>query len=125
MIELLKNILIVGVGSFLGGSARYLVSFLLKGYNTSFPWATLIVNLLGCFAIGLLCGYLLKTNNEQNFISTFFVYGICGGFTTFSTFSKETFLMIQCGNYLNAFIYVAISIIIGLLLTACGYLLAK
>ncbi len=125
MIELLKNILIVGVGSFLGGSARYLVSFLLKGYNTSFPWATLIVNLLGCFAIGLLCGYLLKTNSGQNFISTFFVYGICGGFTTFSTFSKETFLMIQCSNYLNAFIYVAISIIIGLLLTACGYLLAK
>lgn len=125
MIELLKNILIVGVGSFLGGSARYLVSFLLKGYNTSFPWATLIVNLLGCFAIGLLCGYLLKTNSEQNFISTFFIYGICGGFTTFSTFSKETLLMIQCGNYLNAFIYVAISIIIGLLLTACGYLLAK
>lgn len=125
MIELLKNILIVGVGSFLGGSARYLVSFLLKGYNTSFPWATLIVNLLGCFAIGLLCGYLLKTNSEQNFISTFFIYGICGGFTTFSTFSKETLLMIQCGNYLNAFIYVAISIIIGLLLTACGYLLTK
>lgn len=123
--ELIKNILIVGAGSFLGGSARYLVSFLLKGSNTSFPWATLIVNLLGCFAIGLLCGYLLKTNSEQNFISTFFVYGICGGFTTFSTFSKETLLMIQCGNYLNAFIYVAISLFVGLFLTALGYLLAK
>ncbi|MBQ5891508.1 MAG: fluoride efflux transporter CrcB [Bacteroidales bacterium] len=123
--ELIKNILIVGAGSFLGGSARYLVSFLLNGSNTSFPWATLIVNLLGCFAIGLLCGYLLKTNSEQNFISTFFVYGICGGFTTFSTFSKETLLMIQCGNYLNAFIYVAISLFVGLFLTALGYLLAK
>ena len=123
--ELIKNILIVGAGSFLGGSARYLVSFLLKGYNTSFPWATLIVNLLGCFAIGLLCGHLLKTNSEQNFISTFFVYGICGGFTTFSTFSKETLLLIQSGNYLNAFIYVAISLFVGLFLTACGYLLAK
>lgn len=123
--ELIKNILIVGAGSFLGGSARYLVSFLLKDHNTSFPWATLIVNLLGCFAIGLLCGYLLKTNSEQNFISTFFVYGICGGFTTFSTFSKETFLMIQSGNYLNAIIYVAISLFVGLFLTACGYLLAK
>lgn len=123
--ELIKNILIVGAGSFLGGSARYLVSFLLKDHNTSFPWATLIVNLLGCFAIGLLCGYLLKTNSEQNFISTFFVYGICGGFTTFSTFSKETFLMIQCSNYLNAIIYVAISLFVGLFLTACGYLLAK
>ena len=123
--ELIKNILIVGAGSFLGGSARYLVSFLLKDHNTSFPWATLIVNLLGCFAIGLLCGYLLKTNSEQNFISTFFVYGICGGFTTFSTFSKETLLLIQSGNYLNAFIYVAISLFVGLFLTACGYLLAK
>ena len=123
--ELIKNILIVGAGSFLGGSARYLVSFLLKGYNTSFPWATLIVNLLGCFAIGLLCGHLLKTNSEQNFISTFFVYGICGGFTTFSTFSKETLLLIQSGNYLNAFIYVAISLFVGLFLTACGYLLAQ
>lgn len=123
--ELIKNILIVGAGSFLGGSARYLVSFLLKGYNTSFPWATLIVNLLGCFAIGLLCGYLLKTNSGQNFISTFLIYGICGGFTTFSTFSKETFLMIQYSNYLNAIIYVAISLFVGLFLTALGYLLAK
>lgn len=125
MTELIKNILIVGTGSFLGGSVRYLVSFLLKGSNSSFPYATLIVNLLGCFAIGLLCGYLIKTNSEQNFISTFFVYGICGGFTTFSTFSKETFLMIQCGNYLNAFIYVVISIFVGLLLSACGYMLTK
>ena len=125
MTELIKNILIVGAGSFIGGSVRYLVSFLLKDSNSSFPYATLIVNLLGCFAIGLLCGYLIKTNSEQNFISTFFIYGICGGFTTFSTFSKETFLMIQCGNYLSAFIYVAISIFVGLLLTACGYMLTK
>lgn len=125
MTELIKNILIVGAGSFIGGSVRYLVSFLLKGSNSSFPYATLIVNLLGCFAIGLLCGYLIKTNSEQNFISTFFVYGICGGFTTFSTFSKETFLMVQYGNYFNAFTYVAISILVGLLLTACGYMLTK
>ncbi|MBO5844074.1 MAG: fluoride efflux transporter CrcB [Bacteroidales bacterium] len=125
MTELIKNILIVGAGSFIGGSVRYLVSFLLKGSNSSFPYATLIVNLLGCFAIGLLCGYLIKTNSGQNFISTFFVYGVCGGFTTFSTFSKETFLMIQCGNYFNAFTYVAISILVGLLLTACGYMLTK
>lgn len=56
--EIIRNILAVGAGSFIGGSARYLVSLAMKGIGKGFPWATLAVNLLGCLAIGLLWGIL-------------------------------------------------------------------
>ncbi|MBR3064567.1 MAG: CrcB family protein [Bacteroidales bacterium] len=52
--ELIKTILAVGTGSFLGGTARYLISLAMKGISKGFPWATLVVNLVGCFLIGLL-----------------------------------------------------------------------
>ena len=53
-IDIIKNILIVGCGSFLGGAARYLISIAMKGVNKGFPWGTLLVNLIGCLIIGLL-----------------------------------------------------------------------
>ena len=56
--DIIKNILVVGAGSFVGGSCRYLVSLAMKSVNKGFPWATLIVNLVGCFLIGLLWGVL-------------------------------------------------------------------
>ena len=54
--DIIKNIAVVGAGSFIGGAARYLVSLVMKGVGKGFPWATLAVNLAGCFLIGLLWG---------------------------------------------------------------------
>jgi CrcB protein len=121
---MLKNILIVGAGSFLGGALRYIVSLLVK-YTGGFPWATFIVNLLGCLLIGVLWGIFSRCANASQQLVLFLSVGFCGGFTTFSTFSKESLQLIQSGNWLYFSLYVAGSILLGLLLVAVGYQIAK
>ena len=123
--ELIKNIFFVGGGSFLGGAARYLVSVAMRNVSAGFPWATLAVNLLGCLLIGLFTGYLNKNLTGESVVALFLTYGVCGGFTTFSTFSKETLVMFQSGNYWGAICYVGVSVVFGIILTACGYMLAQ
>lgn len=121
---MLRNILIVGAGSFIGGALRYVFSLLLK-YTGGFPWATFIVNLLGCLIIGLLWGLFTRFTNVSQQLILFLSVGFCGGFTTFSTFSKESFQLIQSGNWLYFSLYVAGSIVLGILLVASGYQIAK
>lgn len=123
--DILKNILAVGAGSFIGGCARYLISLAMKSVGKGFPWGTLLVNLLGCLLIGLFWGFFSKTSNTGNTWSLFLTVGLCGGFTTFSTFSKEALTMLQCGNYLSFTSYIAISVIAGISLVAAGYFLIK
>ena len=119
--EQLRNILAVGAGSFLGGAARYLVTLAMKGVGKGFPWATLAVNLAGCFLIGLLWGVFSKNGTEGSSWALFLTVGLCGGFTTFSTFSKEALMMLQGGNIWGFAGYVAISVIAGIGLVALGY----
>ena len=123
--EVIKNIFFVGAGSFLGGAARYLVSVAMRNVSAGFPWATLGINLLGCLLIGLFTCYLNKNLTGESVVALFLTYGVCGGFTTFSTFSKETLLMLQSGNYCGAICYVSVSVVFGIILTACGYMLAQ
>ena len=123
--ELLKSILAVGAGSFLGGTGRYLVSLAMKGIGKGFPWATLAVNLLGCFLIGLLWGCFSKSGTEGGGWALFLTVGLCGGFTTFSTFSKEALIMLQSGNVWGFAGYVAVSVVAGIALVALGYILAR
>ena len=125
MTEILRNILVVGIGSFIGGTGRYLVSLVMKGIGKGFPWGTVIVNLLGCLLIGLFWGFFSRSSSQENSCFLFLTVGVCGGFTTFSTFSKEALAMLQCGNYLNFIAYICISIIAGLALTTVGYTLVK
>ena len=123
--EFIKTILAVGVGSFLGGAARYLVSLAMKGVTKGFPWATLTVNLVGCFLIGFLWGVFSKNGTEGSNWALFLTVGLCGGFTTFSTFSKEALLMLQGGNIWGFAGYVGISVIVGIALVALGYFLVR
>lgn len=123
--EIIKNIAVVGAGSFLGGAARYLVSLAMKGISKGFPWATLAVNLVGCFLIGLLWGVFSKNGTEGSNWALFLTVGFCGGFTTFSTFSKEALAMMQGGNVWGFAGYVAISVIAGIALVAAGYFLVR
>ena len=122
--ELIKTILVVGAGSFFGGAGRYLVSLALKGIK-GFPWATLAVNLAGCFLIGLLWGVFSKNGTEGGNWALFLTVGFCGGFTTFSTFSKEALMMLQGGNIWGFVGYVAFSVVVGIALVALGYFLVR
>ncbi len=115
----------VGAGSFLGGTGRYLVSLAMKSISKGFPWATLAVNLVGCFLIGILWGVFSKNGTEGSNWALFLTAGLCGGFTTFSTFSKEALMMMQSGNVWGFACYVAISVIAGIGLVAAGYFLVR
>lgn len=122
---MLKAILLVGSGSFLGGVSRYLVSVLMKGNASGFPWATLTVNLLGCFIIGLAGGLIAKFSGPSNNWSLLAITGFCGSFTTFSTFAKDSVAMLQANNIAGFALYIAVSVIVGIALTAFGWWLVK
>ena len=119
-----KEILYVGAGSFVGGALRYVVSLILK-YDGGFPWATFVVNLLGCLLIGLLWGLFCRVPNVSQNLVLFLSVGLCGGFTTFSTFSKESVMLMQSGNWLMLALYILGSILLGVGLVAAGYFLTK
>lgn len=121
----MQQFFIVGIGSFLGGGLRYLISvFFNQKVNPDFPYATLSVNLFGCLLIGVFYGLFEKSliNNDWKLLLT---TGLCGGFTTFSAFSIESLQLIKQGNLIAMLIYILISIVIGITLTYAGYLMAK
>ena len=123
--DTIRNIIAVGAGSFIGGIARYLVSLAMKGISKGFPWATILVNLLGCLIIGLLWGFLSRNASESTSWGLFLTVGLCGGFTTFSTFSKEALTMLQTGQIWGFASYIALSILAGIALVAIGYYIGR
>jgi CrcB protein len=112
----MKQILFVGVGSAIGGILRFVVS---KGFAqlaiTNFPIATLTINFVGSFFIGLFYAMNVKQTWINANVLLFLTTGICGGFTTFSTFSYENLQLLRSGQPLYAFIYILGSISLGLL----------
>ena len=120
---MIKDILLVGIGSFVGGVLRYLVSLMVKWGGSEFPWATFTVNILGCLLIGLLWGWGSRSLSPQ--LMLLLSVGLCGGFTTFSTFSKESLMLLQGGSYLMFAIYVGGSIALGIGATALGWQISK
>lgn len=122
---MIKEILIVGAGSFLGGAARYIVSLLLRTAGNGFPWATFTVNILGSLLIGLLWGITVRSSNLPSWFSLFLMIGFCGGFTTFSTFSKEGFTLLQADHYLSFALYAIGSVVLGIGAVVLGYMTTK
>ena len=119
---MIKSFLIVGIGSFIGGTLRYGISTLMKQVcHQGFPWGTLLVNLLGCLVIGVLYALFSKYSSLSNPWCLLLTTGLCGGFTTFSTFANESIQMLQGGNIIGFVSYIATSIILGLVLVALGY----
>jgi len=118
----MPNLLLVMLGGAIGAGLRHLAgSVALAKVGPGFPWATLFVNLAGGLAIGLLAGWFTRVGaNEQ--MRLFFAVGLLGGFTTFSAFSLETWLMIERGQIGTAALYVAASVIGSVLLLVAGLL---
>lgn len=117
----LINIFFVGSGCFLGGSLRYLLSLWLGAPQfQSFPWATLAANLIGCLLLGLFNGWLLQHSDSPS-LRLFLTVGLCGGFTTFSTFTNDLFTLGRTDHWVIAIIYALTSLIGGFLLLVAGY----
>ncbi|WP_192821625.1 fluoride efflux transporter CrcB [Rufibacter sp. LB8] len=116
----MKMILAIGLGSFLGGIARYLLSLAIQTkVGVAFPFGTLAVNVVGCLLIGAVFGLAEKGNLSPEgrlFLAT----GVLGGFTTFSAFSYETVAMLRDGQVGYAAAYVTGSVLLGLLSTFAG-----
>jgi CrcB protein len=116
----------IATGSILGGVARYLASLVIQS-SPEFPWATLFVNVTGSFIIGFYStlsgpdGRLFASARQRQFVMT----GFCGGYTTFSTFSLETFRLLQGGMTRIAFTNIAVSIVTWLLAVWLGHALAS
>jgi len=123
---MIRDILLVGTGGFLGSIARFFVSKLNVKWNFhDIPLGTFAINIFGSLLIGFLLGTFMNSNILTNNLRLFLVIGFCGGFTTFSSFTNENFLLIQNGQYLNALIYIGGSVLIGILFVFTGYFIAN
>ena len=110
------SIFLVALGGAAGSVLRFVVS---RSLNFNFPSGTLLVNLSGCFLIGILWGLLARNVDEGKRL--LLITGFCGGFTTFSSFTLEGMRMIMENRLLAFTLYTCISVIGGLLLTYFGY----
>ena len=103
-----KSLLFVGVGSFIGGVLRYSVSVLMKGLcGQGFPWGTLLVNLVWCFAFGVIFALFGRYGSTNSGWCLLLTTGVCGGFTTFSIFSLEAYSILSIRNYGLCGLYVS------------------
>ncbi len=117
-----KEILFVGLGSFVGGALRYILSgvFSRVGREWAFPIGIMVVNVLGCFLIGVLYGYFKSKATTDPVLPLLLMTGVLGGFTTFSTFSFETVQLLQQNEWLKAALYVVGSVGVGVVACYLG-----
>jgi Integral membrane protein possibly involved in chromosome condensation len=108
-----KNVLLVGLGSGIGGALRYLAFTILhEGRQVGFPLKTIIVNVLGCLIFGIVTGLAGSDPNNRGRLFEFLTIGICGGFTTFSTFAGDNMKMLCNGQLMDSFIYTMLSLVL-------------
>lgn len=112
----------VAVGAALGGVTRnYLNIFVQNRAGLGFPYGTLIINITGSLILGFIMRYALRTDVMSVDTRAFLTTGFCGGYTTFSTFSYETVMLLQEGEYARASTYVVVSVVVALLAVGLGF----
>lgn len=119
---MIKQVLLVGLGGAVGSILRFLSSELVNKYiHTAFPYATFAINIVGCFCIGAFTN-LIPVNNNIRFL---LIAGFCGGFTTFSTFARESYNLMHTGQSFVALSYILLSCILGILGVWLGMYVTK
>jgi len=121
-----RNILLAGLGGGAGSIARYLChKYIISSALAPFPIGTFVVNVSGCFLIGLFHGLAMKNdwmNPEWRFLLT---TGFCGGYTTFSAFAYENFQLLKAGNIWIPILYIIASVLLGITAVFAGIALAR
>lgn len=116
----------IAVGSAIGGVSRYLVGGLVQRLTAgTFPTGTLLINITGSFLLGAIVRYGIDTPTITPEIRAFLTVGLCGGYTTFSTFSYETMALLEDGEWARAGVYITASVILSLIATFLGLALAR
>lgn len=120
---MIKSLIFVGLGGFLGSAGRYLIAQLMLRFVPGFsPIGTLTVNLLGCFILGFMIHTATRLDKEYFLLLT---TGFCGGFTTFSTFGVENLNLFLNQQYSTAALYISISLTFGILAAGLGWYIGK
>jgi CrcB protein len=118
----MEKYLFIGLGGFLGSIARYAITSLVQIKTESlFPYGTMLVNVLGCFIIGLLMTLFQERIVLSQNIRLFLIIGVLGGFTTFSSFSYDTFALMKTGHFLSAGFNSGVSLFGCLIATWAGF----
>lgn len=122
----MKTLLMAGAGGAIGSMARYMVGILsARLFGISFPWGTFIVNVLGCFAMGLLVEAVAVRFSITTEMRTFLAVGVLGGFTTFSSFALDFASLLEKKQTLAALAYLGASVFLSLIALFLGLKLAR
>jgi fluoride exporter len=123
---MIKSILFVGLGGSAGSILRFLCQkWIYNIHPDPFPWGTFLVNISGCFLIGLFWGLATRTDSPNDDFRLLLMTGFCGGFTTFSAFTLESIALLKEQRFSFFFLYIAGSVAAGLLATFAGMRLIK
>lgn len=123
---MVKQLVLVALGGALGSVLRYLTSlWIVKQFPYIFPLATFMVNITGCFIIGFLIGLSIYYRIFDDGLKYLLITGFCGGYTTFSTFSAESLKLFEAGNYWALALYIAGSVLLGMLAVWGGSVFSK
>lgn len=122
---MLSNIIYVGIGGFIGTVCRYLIGLIPVRADNGFPIKTLAINVAGAFLISLVTALAAKNKSVSPQLTLMLRVGVCGGFTTFSTFAYESADLLKSGSVVTALSYICISTVLGILAVFVAELLVK
>lgn len=123
---MIKHLIIVASGGAVGACLRYLTGvYALRLMGASFPWGTLVVNVLGSFLMGLVAEYIVRKLGAGNEMRLLIMTGLLGGYTTFSAFSLDAVLMLERGAFSGAAAYIAANVIGSIAALMLGLMLAR